>query len=80
MPTNRRKRTRSERTRVTETAVAAWRARDYDTVERELGLKPWECSPSWCLAFRNGGGTCTDEVHGSCQRGQLFREELEGRK
>jgi hypothetical protein len=78
MPTNRRRQTRNAGELVTPAAVNAWKARDWSTVDRELRLKPWECSPAWCQRFRNGGEPCrADEPHRGCVRAQELRKELE---
>ena len=78
MPTNRRRAPRTSAELITEDAVNAWRARDWSAVDRELRLKPWECSPAWCETFRDGGEPCnTAEPHRGCVRGQELRKELE---
>ena len=47
MPTNRRRRTRSTKQRITPEAIAAYKADDYGRLHDALGLKPWEFSPLW---------------------------------
>ena len=78
MPTNRRRAPRTSAELITEAAVIAWRAGDWSTVDDELRLKPWECSPVWCERFRKGGTPCrADEPHRGCVRGQELRQQLE---
>jgi hypothetical protein len=80
MPTNRRRQARTTEELITPAAVDAWRAGDWSTVDEELRLKPWECSPAWCGRFRKGGKPCKpEEPHRGCERGQVLRAELECR-
>jgi len=46
MPTKRQRAIRRNAgDRITEAAIAAYQARDYDALHRALGLAPWEVSP-----------------------------------
>jgi hypothetical protein len=76
MPTKRTKRTRHQRIRVTDAAREAFRAGEWMTLHRALGLKPWEVSPldaddGPCpYPLNTGGGS-------SWEQAKALRAELE---
>lgn len=76
MPTKRTRTARGTRQRVTERAVAAFKAKEWMTLHRELGLKPWEMSP-----LDVDDGPCPDHRCGpygaSWPKAQALRAELE---